>query len=85
MGYTMVVRVVDVANHHDEYGFLTFKMNKLGDSEPEAAEVQAKINEIKEEFEKEGIDDWCVTDIFERFPENWNWEFNDDEYAVVTV
>lgn len=65
----MVARLVECSDHDYQYGILTVENVDL-------KEVQDKIYEIKRKFCDEGFDDWCLDDLFEKFPEEWKWEFN---------
>lgn len=64
----MVARLVECSDHDYQYGILTVK-------NVDTEEVQKKIYEIKRKFGDEGFDDWCIDDVFEEFPEEWEWEF----------
>ena len=65
----MVARLVDCCEHDCQYGILTVENVSL-------KEVQEKIYEIKNKFYDEGFDEWCIYDVFEQFPEEWEWEFH---------
>ena len=71
----------DCCNNDCKYGFI-----KIQDVTPE--EVQEMINSIKndDEFTKEFDGDWSIEDVFERFPDEWDWEFIQfTSDAVVTI
>lgn len=38
-------------------------------------EVQRKIFDIKNKFYDEHNDSWTIEDVFDKFPEEWEWEF----------
>lgn len=76
-----IVLLKDCCDDDCVYGFI-----KIKDVTPE--EVQEMINSIKkdEEFQKEFDSDWCTEDVFERFPDEWDWEFIQfTSDAVVTI
>lgn len=64
----MVARLVECSDHDYQYGILTVENVSL-------KEVQDKIYEIKNKFYDEGFDDWCIDDVLEKFPEEWECEF----------
>ena len=64
----MVARLVECSDWDVQYGILTVENVSL-------EEVQAEIYEIKRRFDEEGFDDWCVDDVLEQFPKEWEWEF----------
>lgn len=71
-----IMKVVECCDHKQVYGYLIVK-DVSGD------EVQKKIYEIKrDETFKEECPDWCVTDIFERFPKEWEWEYIVEDCTV---
>lgn len=72
----MIAKLVECTNNREVYGIL--KVDEIT-----AEEVQNKISEIKEGFQKEGIDDWYLADVFNQFPKNWNWEFKMDSIATI--
>ena len=63
----MIARLVECSDYDVLYGILTVE----GVS---AEEVQNKIYEIKSKFDKEGFDEWCIDDVLEQFPEEWEWD-----------
>ena len=65
----MVVRLVDCCDHDCQYGFLTLENVSL-------EEVQNKIYEIKKGFYKKEFYDWTLDDLFEEFPEEWKWDYD---------
>lgn len=64
----MVARLVECTDHDCQYGILTVENVSL-------EEVQNKIYEIKKRFYDEGFDDWCIDDVFEKFPKIWEWDY----------
>lgn len=64
----MVARLVECSDHDYQYGILTVENVEL-------KEVQDKIYEIKNKFYDEGFDGWCIDDVFEEFPKEWEWDF----------
>lgn len=74
----MVVRVYEISDYKTTYGYLTVKKEGITKEE-----IQDVINAIKSDVIKEVVD-WSLDDIFERFPEDWDWSFQsaDDEVAV---
>lgn len=73
----MIARLVECSDYDVQYGILIVENASL-------KEVQEKIYEIKNRFFYEGFDDWCIDDVFEQFPEEWEWEFHrcDEHYAI---
>lgn len=69
----MVTRLVECSDHDVQYGILTVKNVSIED-------VQHKIYEIKTRFDNEGFDDWCIDDVFEEFPDGWEWDFVQIDY-----
>ena len=63
----MIARLVEVSDYKVLYGLLMVK-------DVSVKEVQDKIYEIKNKFCEEGFDDWSISDVFEQFPEEWEWE-----------
>ncbi len=73
----IVIKVVESSEHKVVYGYLEVE-NATVD------EVQAQICKIKncKEFQNE-FPDWCITDVFEKFPSSWKWNFiSDNGYTV---
>ena len=64
----MRANLVDCCDHDATYGILIVENVSI-------EEVQQKIYEIKKEFCDNNFDDWCLDDVFEKFPENWEWDF----------
>ena len=64
----MVARLVECSDYDTIYGILTVENVSI-------EEVQNKIYEIKKRFNDEGFDDWCLDDVFEKFPEEWEWDY----------
>lgn len=76
----MVARLVECSDYDVQYGILTVE-------NVSTMEVQKKIYEIKKRFYEEDNYSWCVDDVFEEFPEEWEWDFvrtNDDE-AIIEI
>lgn len=69
----MVARLVECSDHDYLYGILTVENVSL-------KEVQDKIYEIKRKFNDEGFNGWCIDDVFEEFPEEWEWNFTQTDY-----
>lgn len=69
----MIAKMVDCSDHDAQYGILSVDNISL-------EEVQNKIYEIKRKFYEEGFDDWCIDDVFEKFPEEWEWNFIQTDY-----
>lgn len=67
------IKIVECTDHDVTYGILTVKNVSVD-------EVQNKIYEIKNDngFLEE-CPDWCIDDVFERFPENWEWRYDSCE------
>lgn len=63
----MKAMLVECSDHDVIYGILSVKNVGL-------EEVQKKIYEIKndEKFLEENPD-WTISDVLERFPEDWKW------------
>ena len=68
----MIARLVECSDHDCQYGILTVENVTLED-------VQKKIYEIKNRFYEDGFDGWCIDDVFEQFPEEWEWEFHSSQ------
>ena len=64
----MVARLVECSDYDVQYGILTVENVSL-------KEVQNKIYEIKRRFSDEGFDGWCIDDVFEEFPKEWDWSY----------
>ena len=69
----MVARLVECSDYDVQYGILTVE-------NVSTMEVQKKIYEIKNRFYKEGFEDWCIDDVLEEFPEEWEWDFVQTNY-----
>lgn len=65
----MRARIIECSDHDVQYGILTVDNVNL-------EEVQNKIYKIKCKFSDEGFDDWCIDDVFEEFPEEWEWNYD---------
>ena len=64
----MIASLVECSDHDMQYGVLTVE-------NVSAEEVQNKIYEIKAKFYAENFDDWTLDDMFEEFPEEWEWDY----------
>ena len=64
----MKARLVECSDYDVQYGILTVEGVSV-------EEVQNKIYDIKNRFYDEGFNDWCIDDVFEQFPEEWEWDF----------
>ena len=71
----MVARLVECSDYNELYGILTVE-------NVNADVVQAKIYEIKNKFWDEGNYAWSVDDVLEKFPKEWEWDF---ERVVDTI
>ena len=69
----MKARLVECSDYDVQYGILTVNNVSI-------EEVQNKIYEIKRKFSDEGFYDWCIDDVFEKFPEEWEWEYTQTNY-----
>lgn len=65
----MRARMTECSDHDVQYGILTVDNVSL-------EEVQNKIYEIKCKFSDEGFDDWWIDNVFEEFPEEWEWNYD---------
>ena len=74
-----IIKVVECCDHKEVYGYLEIENVSV-------EEVQQKIYKIKnsKKFLKE-CPDWCIDDVFERFPSNWNWNFILDDENIVEI
>lgn len=66
-----LIKVVDCTEHDEMYGILTVENASVKD-------VQNKICEIKSMFQDEGFEDWYIKDLFNRFPDEWEWHFESE-------
>lgn len=75
----MRANLVECSDHDVVYGILTVE-------EVSTEEVQKKIYEIKndEKFLEENPD-WCIDDVFEYFPEEWEWDYNCSADDVIEI
>lgn len=64
----MIARLVECSDYNIQYGILIVYNASLG-------EVQNKIYEIKNKFCEEEFDEWCIDDVFAKFPEEWKWDY----------
>jgi hypothetical protein len=74
----MRAQLVECSDHDYTYGILSVENANI-----EA--VQKKIYEIKKELYDNGIDDWCLDDVFERFPEDWVWDFENGTDNIIEI
>ena len=74
----MTARLVECSDYDVIYGILTVKNVSV-------KEVQEKIYEIKKRFFDEGFDEWCIDDVFNEFPEEWEWNFISDDDNVLEI
>lgn len=65
----MKAKLVECTDYHTTYGILAVENVK-------AEEVQEKIYEIKNKFYTQGFYDWTIEDVFDEFPEEWEWSFD---------
>lgn len=74
-----VLKIVECCEHKQVYGYL--EIENVTESE-----VQQKIYEIKndEKFKQE-CPDWCINDIFKRFPVEWKWKYISDDGYIVEI
>ena len=75
----MRANLVECSDHDVIYGILTVY-------NVSTEEVQNKIYEIKnnKKFLEENPG-WCIDDVFEYFPDEWNWEFDCGADDVVEI
>ena len=64
----MVARIVKYDDYNGRYGILIVKNISI-------EEVKTKITKIKNRFYDEGILEWCIDDVFDHFPEEWEWHY----------
>lgn len=65
----MRANLVECSDHDVIYGILTVENVSL-------EKVQKKIYEIKnDEIFLEENPDWCIDDVFEWFPKEWEWDY----------
>ena len=64
----MVARLVECSDYDETYGILTVENVSV-------KEVQNKIYEIKGKFCDDGNYSWCIDDVLEQFPAEWDWDF----------
>lgn len=74
----MTARLVECSDYDVIYGILTVENVSV-------KEVQDKIYEIKKRFFDEGFDEWCIDDVFNEFPEEWEWNFISDDDNVLEI
>lgn len=65
----MVVRVYECSDCRITYGYLTVKKEGIT-----AKEIQTTIHNVKADVSRE-FEGWSIEDVFEKFPEDWDWEF----------
>lgn len=75
----MKAKLVECCEHDYVYGILTVERVST-------EEVQKKIYEIKndEKFLKENPD-WTIDDVFELFPEEWEWDFEHSTDNIIEI
>ena len=74
-----IIKVVECYDHKVVYGYLEIENASV-------EEVQQKIYEIKNDDRfREECPDWCIDDVFERFPSNWKWSFISDDGNTVEI
>ena len=74
-----IIKVVECCDHEEVYGYLKIENVSV-------EEVQQKIYEIKNDDRfREECPDWCIDDVFERFPSNWKWSFISDDGNTVEI
>lgn len=61
--------LVECSDYNTIYGVLSVK--NISENE-----VQKKIYEIKTKFYNEGFDEWCLDDVLDELPNEWEWEFD---------
>jgi hypothetical protein len=71
----MIAMLVECTDYDTVYGILSVE---AVDEEI----VQQKIYEIKNKFYEEGFNDWTVEDVLEKFPPEWNWEYNQTDSKI---
>lgn len=74
----MRANLVECSDHDYTYGILVVENVSI-------EEVQQTICEIKKELYDNGIDDWCLDDVFEKFPENWEWDWEPGTDNIVEI
>ena len=74
----MKARLVEVSDHKIQYGILTVKNVSV-------EEVQDMICEIKNRIYDEDFDDWSIDDVFEEFPNEWEWSFEDEPDNFIEI
>ena len=75
----MVARLVECTDYDTTYGILTVENASVD-------EVQDKIYEIKNRFYDDGFDDWCIDDVLNEFPEEWEWVYTrTDDNDIIRI
>lgn len=74
----MRAKLVECSDYKTEYGILTVENASM-----EA--VENKIYEIKREFVENGNDEWTLDDVFEKFPEDWTWNFESSTDNMIKI
>ena len=70
-----IIKVVECCDHKEVYRYLEIENISV-------EEVQQKIYEIKNSKEfLEECPDWCINDVFKRFPAEWKWKFLQDNHG----
>ena len=74
-----IIRVRECCDYKETYGYLEIENVSVN-------EVQQKIYEIKnDERFKEECPEWCIDDVFARFPNEWKWNFVTDDGSEVEI
>ena len=71
----MIARLIECSDYKHTYGILEVKDVSID-------KVDDKICEIKGRFEEEGFDEWCIEDVLNEFPDEWEWGYWDGDYAI---
>jgi hypothetical protein len=75
----MRANLVECSDHDVIYGILTVE-------EVSIEEVQNKIYEIKNDKKfLEENPEWCIDDVFEWFPKEWEWTFIECEDNTIEI
>ena len=75
----MRANLIECCDHEVIYGILTVENVSV-------EEVQNKIYEIKNNVKfLEENPDWTIDDVFEHFPEEWNWEFEQSTDNTIQI
>lgn len=68
-------RLVECTNYDTTYGTLYFKRTT-------ADEVQGKIYDLKRRHHNDGDDGWCIADIIEELPSEWECYLADSDDII---